>query len=131
MDQQKIRSGVHYESLEHFSRNKFGKTAFTLACKNGHKSVVKLLLDHTERNIDLNARCISGMTALMYACSHGHKDVVQLLLDNSERIDLNARDNDEWTAFMWARRQEDVIQLLFWNWNIQISQIPISINDLF
>ena len=29
--------------------------------------------------------------------------------------------NDQWTAFMWARRQEDVIQLLFWNWNIQIS----------
>ena len=102
----------HSKRIELNSRNKFGKTAFTLACKNGHKSVVKLLLDHTEKNIDLNARCISGMTALMYACSHGQKDVVELLLDNCERIDLDARDNDNWTAFMWARRQEDAIQLL-------------------
>ena len=62
----------------------FGRTTLMIACKNGHKDVVQLLLDNSDSNIELNARTNWwGRTALMFACSNGHKDVVQLLLDNS------------------------------------------------
>ena len=51
-----------------------------VACLNGHKDVVKLLLDHSETNIDLNMEANYGMTAFIVACKNGHKDVVQLFL---------------------------------------------------
>ena len=60
------------------------------ACNNGHKDVVQLLLDHSDR-IDLNATDDRGFTAFLLACGCGHKDVVKLLLDHSDRIELNAR----------------------------------------
>ena len=71
------------------------RTAFIVACAIGHKDVVKLMLDNSNSNIDLNARDNFGCTAFMSACQEGHKDVVQLMLDHSNsNIDLNARDNE-------------------------------------
>ena len=71
------------------------------ACGNGHKDVVKLLLDHSER-IELNARDNEGQTVFMFACGNGHKDIVIMLLAHSDRIDLNATDNSGKTALMIA-----------------------------
>ena len=85
------------------------------ACQNGHKYIVQLFLDISERNIDLNARNIYGWTPFIHACYNGHKDVVQLLLENSERnIDFNARNNWGWTAFICACKmgRKDVVKLL-------------------
>ena len=73
-----------------------GYTPFMKACYYGHKDVVQLLLEHSER-IELNAKNEFGWTAFMFACENGHKDVVQLLLDHSERIDLNARNFCNWS----------------------------------
>ena len=53
------------------------------ACYNGHKDVVKLLLEHSER-IELKARSINGKTALMIAHRKGHQDIVQLI---KEKLD--------------------------------------------
>ena len=62
-----------------------------IACQNGHKDVVKLLLEHSDR-IEMNATNSYGSTAFMIACQNGHKDVVQLLLDHSySNIGLNAQ----------------------------------------
>ena len=52
------------------------------ACFRGHKDVVKLLLDSSER-IELNARNNDGKTAFMLACQYGGKDVVKLMLECS------------------------------------------------
>ena len=93
-------------------------TTLMIACRNRHKDVVQLLLDNSDRNIDLNVRDNGGWTAFIYACRYGGKDVVKLLLDNSERnIDLNARSNVGWTAFMIACQsgQKDVVHLLLDN----------------
>ena len=61
------------------------------ACKNGHIDVVQLLLDHSDQNIDLNARNNVGRTAFMWASFNGHEDVysfsisaVQLFLSSSQ-----------------------------------------------
>ena len=59
---------------------------FMLACNHGHKDVVKLLLDHSEK-IELNARDHYGWTALTLACILGLKDVVKLLLEYSKLLD--------------------------------------------
>ena len=63
------------------------------ACENGHKDVVQLLLDHSER-IDLNARnfcnwspkplsSFLGKTALTIAHQRGHQDIVQMVKPKS------------------------------------------------
>ena len=66
--------------------------------------IAKLLLDHSDNNIDLNAKNGYGQTAFMFACRKGHKDVVRLLLDHSDKyIDLNANDKDGMNAFEVAR----------------------------
>ena len=86
-------------------------------CCYGHKDVVQLLLDNSERNIDLNARTNGGYTAtaLMWACVNGHKDIVQLLLDKSpSNIVLNAKDFSRNSALMIAcqRANQDIAQLI-------------------
>ena len=95
------------------SKDKIGMTGFMWACYNGHKDVVQLLLDHSEK-IELNARSNNGNTAFTCACLNGHKDVVKLLLDNFERIDLNAINNSGRTALMAACQsgQKDVVKLI-------------------
>ena len=45
----------------------YGNTAFMDACTSGHKGVVQLLLDHSDPNIELNARSSSGKTVFMMA----------------------------------------------------------------
>ena len=68
--------------------------ALMVACFNGHKDIVQLLLHHSESKIDLNARSCLGRTPFIWACKYGHKDIVQLFLEYSNpHIKLNARDN--------------------------------------
>ena len=52
-------------------------TALMVACHKGRKDVVKLLLDHSD--IDLNAEDNTGRTALMIASQRGYQDMVQIL----------------------------------------------------
>ena len=80
------------------AKDKNGCTAFMWACKNGHKDVVKLLFNNSDR-IELNARTKMGYTAFIVACHYGQKDVVKFLLNNSERIELNVRDRYGNNAF--------------------------------
>ena len=63
-----------------------------LACQIGHKDVVQLLLDQSER-IELNARDNAGWTALMLACFFGRKNVVKLLLKYPKVVDIKIPDN--------------------------------------
>ena len=73
-------------------RDNDGWTAFMWACLKGHKDVVRLLLYHSNPNIELNARN-NGDTPFIMAGFNGHKDVVQLLLEYSDTIDLSGFDD--------------------------------------
>ena len=94
------------------SIDEYGYTVFMWACQNGHKDVVQLLLENSER-IELNAISNHGWTAVMHACSNGYTDVVKLLLDHSE-IELNERSSYGNTAFMIAclNGHKEVVQFL-------------------
>ena len=61
----------------------YGQTALMMACSNGQKDVVKLLLNHPK--IDLNARTNDGSTAHIIACGNGQKDIAELLFDHPNR----------------------------------------------
>ena len=52
---------------------------FLNACRNGQKSIAKLLLERG--GIDLNRRDAEGNTALHYACREGYRDLAVLLLE--------------------------------------------------
>ena len=52
---------------------------FLNACRNGQKSIVKILLERG--GIDPNRRDAEGNTALHYACREGFRDLVVLLLE--------------------------------------------------
>ena len=67
-----------------------------IACENGHKDVVQLLLDNSERNIDFNARNNGGWTAFIIACTNGHKDVVKLLVLHSKTKEIDISTGYEW-----------------------------------
>ena len=99
-----------------------GKTAFMQACLLDRKEIVKYMLDYprvtiTEEvlsngyrrlkrryiNINFNAKDIHGRTAFMLACYYGNKDIVKLCLESDKNIDYHAKDNENKTAYDWAR----------------------------
>src|SRR5690606_12014081 len=56
-----------------------GESLLHHAVKNGHLSMVKLLID---RGANINIQDESGNSALHYAAANGKKDVLKLLLEN-------------------------------------------------
>ena len=75
-----------------------GSTLFLASCAGGHLGLANTLAD---RGSDVNAVCSnSKRSALMYACRYGHRVVAVMLLDRG--INLEARDNGEWTALHFA-----------------------------
>ncbi|KAF4222100.1 hypothetical protein CNMCM5878_006695 [Aspergillus fumigatiaffinis] len=77
------------------------QTPLHLAAQNGDRSVVQVLLNHTE--VDLHARDQWESTALHEAAKQGHLAVVKLLLAEPS-IDINARDRNNATPLWWATR---------------------------
>ena len=92
-----------YININFNAKDIHGRTGFMLACYYGHKNVVKLLLDHSER-IELNARDDFGKTAFMWSCENGRKDVVKLFVQHSKTkgIDISTRKelSDDMRAFI-------------------------------
>ena len=73
-----------------------GKTAFVLACQNGHLDMVKILMDNAANlGIDLNETDVYGRTAFISACINGHSAVVKIFMENaaSLKIDLKMGKN--------------------------------------
>ncbi|KAK4136114.1 ankyrin, partial [Trichocladium antarcticum] len=62
-------------------------TPLSQAAKDGHETIVRLLLDH---GASLEARNVYGATPMWYAMSQGHLPVIQLLHENG--ADINSRD---------------------------------------
>ncbi len=73
-------------------------TALMYAADSGNAESVKLLIDAKVKNV--NAKSRYGKTALMCAAQSGLTDCVKLLIE--ARATVNAKDNGDWTALMYA-----------------------------
>ena len=100
----------HCDRIELNARDNNKRTAFILACHNGHKDVAKLLLEHFNSNLNtrsndrfiafifklfpdhripkikLNARDKTGRTTREWAFLKGHEDIVNLILEHSTKM---------------------------------------------
>ncbi|OOQ87346.1 hypothetical protein PEBR_17108 [Penicillium brasilianum] len=93
-------------------KDKYGRTALSLAAGGGREAIVKLLL---EKGADVNQKtCEYGRTAPIRAAKEGHKVVVQLLLKKG--ADVNKSDYSG-TALIGAVRggHEAIVKLLLKN----------------
>ncbi|KAK3948649.1 heterokaryon incompatibility protein-domain-containing protein [Pseudoneurospora amorphoporcata] len=84
-------------------------TLLCLAAENGHKTVIKLLLDTGKVNLHREEL----QTALWLAAQKDYKAIVKMLLDTG-KVDADAKDKDGRTALYWAARNghEAVVKLL-------------------
>ena len=65
-------------------------TGFMLACLNGHKNVVNIMLEHpSTKYIDKNMKDRQGRTAFRLACMDDRLDVLLLLMIHSKDKTVN------------------------------------------
>jgi len=97
-----------------------GFTALMLASIKGHKVVVRLLLEHSDINVNLQN--VFRYTALILASSYGHDAVVRLLLEHPD-INVNLQNNYGYTALMYASMygHEAVVRLLLEHPDINVN----------
>ena len=76
-----------------------GITALSMACQNGHQSVVSLLL--ADPRVDPNKPPKDGATPFSIACQQGHQSLVSLLLADP-RVDPSKPTNDNTTPLWYA-----------------------------
>ncbi|KAI9148347.1 Non-reducing end alpha-L-arabinofuranosidase BoGH43A [Paramyrothecium foliicola] len=81
------------------SEDAVSKTLLLSAAQKGHDTVVKLLLENS--NVDVNVRTVYGDTSLGLAAKEGHNTVIRLLLSR-RNIDVNAVDGFNRTPLLWA-----------------------------
>ena len=77
-----ILRGEGQSSTDFDSADSYGQTPLSWAAANGHKAVVRLLLDTGK--VEINKRDLIGSTPLYYAAKRGHEAIVRLLFDTDE-----------------------------------------------
>ena len=88
--------GYIAEGADVDTEDKNEETVLEIACREGHKEIVKLLLENG-----------AGMRlALHFAASYAQVDIIGILLDRG--ADINARDSGEVTPLFWAADQGNV-----------------------
>ncbi|CCX15263.1 ankyrin repeat-containing domain protein [Pyronema domesticum] len=99
MVQGNIDIDININALNDMEGN--GQTALVLACKYGHESIVKLLLEQPSILVNFQPPGEGQRTALMHACLEGHGNIVELLLLRDD-IQLDIEDGNSTTAFEFA-----------------------------
>ena len=72
-------------------KDHYGQTPFSWAAREGHETVVRLLIERDD--VDINSRDDLGRTPLSWAVRNGHEAIVLLL---TERDDVVVNPKDHW-----------------------------------
>ena len=81
-------------------QNEYSWTAFMIAIFYGHIDIAKILIE-SGADIEIRDRK-ENRTIFMIVSHHGNIEMVEFLI-NELKVDINARDNNGWTAYMLAR----------------------------
>ena len=81
-------------------QNEYGWTAFMIAIFYDHIDIAKILIE-SGADIEIRDRK-ENRTIFMIVSHHGNMKMVEFLI-NELKVDINARDNNGWTAYMLAR----------------------------
>ena len=97
-----------------------GVTPLLIATYKGHSDIIKLLLERSD--IQINVQENSGVTALINAANNGHADIVKLLLAHPD-IQVNVQNNKGFTALFMAAKEDysDVVKFLLEHPDIQVN----------
>ncbi|KAK4161596.1 hypothetical protein QBC43DRAFT_243126 [Cladorrhinum sp. PSN259] len=108
-DQSMVKLLLGLSNVEIDPKDSRNRTPLSWAAKQGHETVVQLLL---EKGADVKSKDSRGWTPLIWAAYQGHETVVQLLLKKG--ADVESKDRRGWTPLIWAAYQghETVVQLL-------------------
>ncbi|KAH6889058.1 ankyrin repeat-containing domain protein [Coprinopsis sp. MPI-PUGE-AT-0042] len=98
------------------------QSALIVAAREGYKSIVKLLLAHS--NIQVNRVDNEEWSALMMAAGYGYEGTVELLVTHPD-IQVNLVDDGQWSALMMAARygHEGTVKLLLAHPDIQVNLV--------
>ena len=107
------------------SKNKWGETAFHLACCSlkdfdvfdFYSEIAEMIFKNaSELKIDLNSKNNNGQTGFHVACTNSHIRMVDMMIEQSEslKLDLKAEDSNGKTGFQMAKGYEktDVVNLI-------------------
>jgi len=84
------------------SRNQDGSTAFYIACEEGQKEIIQLLLNSPI--VDINQSDYSGVTPFIKVCKIGYFDLIQCMIISDHKIDVLATDMSGETAIDKLKR---------------------------
>jgi hypothetical protein len=112
------------EDASYMLGSQYGQTPLLWAAEQGHKAVVKLLLETGK--VDIDVKDSSGWTPLLWAAEQGHEAVVKLLLEIG-KVDVNSKDSRYGqTPLLWAAQNghEAVVKLL-----LETGKFDVDVKD--
>ena len=107
------------------TKDKWGRTAWHLACIYGRTEIAQLIIRYSKDfGIDLNAKDKDGLTAWHLVCFCDQTETALVIIQNSKEvgIDLNAKNNSidrtTNTALHWAcySGKTKTVQMILKNW---------------
>ena len=88
------------------------RTTIMLALNNTTSDPIEIVKLLHERDVDINAKDLSGSTALHIAAMNGHKDSLEYLISNDAKIDAQDTNNDTPLHLAFKRDRKQCIDIL-------------------
>ncbi|CAG2212473.1 unnamed protein product [Mytilus edulis] len=100
-------------TTESGNEKRSGNDFFTMACKNGYKALVELIID--EKQADLNSPVCEGLTPLMYACKMNQTKIVEVIVKKGIDIDSESSEGKTALMFVCVEGYTDIVEILLKN----------------